>query len=662
MKNFIYILFFLNFNLFSNYYLNNDLINREVINSHAISHSGSILLSDILQLSSQIRVNTIDGFSWYASINGLDTFDNQNWIIILDNHKLNLNTFDIININFLPININEIDSIEVIASPNIYKGLFTDSGLIHIHTKNNNTKNITTSFITGNESGDPGAYANIEGETSPNVENIGTITSLNLKFNKNKNYYTTGFYSNLYSISDWALQDRIINIHLDSDQEKLRFGNLFVHRISTFLKIDRKINSKYINFYANYIFSDHHFLYFKPLGMEIPTKYKNGYLGLNFTNQLSNKSNIIYKINYSFNQLTKYPNNFDFDFNYNLKKFHASIENNTIILNSQLIMGMAFERLGLSTKYNLDKPYYDIYKFFSSLNYKFNNLISNKIDGMIIFSNNKYSLKSSYSILFKIKDKNKINFTISYLEKLFNENTNLWYWQELGYDLLNINYLNDINFKKNKVVTVDIAWKNNFFNNMDITYKNYLRSFQGINFENYSYKFNSETEFITLDSLSIYNDESLVVAGLNISFKNSITKKIQQFFSYDVQLGLCGTEYLRNSKNKIPIHSLKYQMIYTITQNFSFWIKFNHLSNTIWKDYEMIDGSIYENIMGQNLSYSNRVNQFNLLDIGFQKWFLDRKIKTNISLRNILNQNYRYHPVGATFDLSLFLEVLFYPI
>ena len=79
MKQIIYIVIFSNFYLFGNYHLNN----REVIKNSTISQSGLILLSDILLLSNQIRVNTVDGFSWFATINALDTFDSVLYFILM---------------------------------------------------------------------------------------------------------------------------------------------------------------------------------------------------------------------------------------------------------------------------------------------------------------------------------------------------------------------------------------------------------------------------------------------------------------------------------------------------------------------------------------------------------------------------------------------------
>ena len=94
-------------------YIENDLSEREVLTNGMIENSGLFRIGDILQLSTKIRVSSIDGFSWFSNINGLSSFQRQNWVILLNGQRLGVNIFDIVNINMLPINITQIDSVEI---------------------------------------------------------------------------------------------------------------------------------------------------------------------------------------------------------------------------------------------------------------------------------------------------------------------------------------------------------------------------------------------------------------------------------------------------------------------------------------------------------------------------------------------------------------------
>ena len=166
-------------------YIENDLSEREVLTNGMIDKSGLFRIGDILQLSTKIRVSSIDGFSWFSNINGLSSFQRQNWVILLDGQRLGINTFDIVNINMLPINITQIDSVEIFTAPQLHQGIFTDYGLIHIHTRNiSKGKSFTLFQSAGNETGDPGSYKHTK-YSSPNVERVGSGSSMNFDLNNN---------------------------------------------------------------------------------------------------------------------------------------------------------------------------------------------------------------------------------------------------------------------------------------------------------------------------------------------------------------------------------------------------------------------------------------------------------------------------------------------
>lgn len=658
-KNFkmkIYFILFLTFLLSNNSIdYNQNTINRDVIYHETINKSGLFLLSDILSLSNQIQINTIDGFSWFANINNLDISNSNYWDIMIDNHKMDINTFGINNINFLPININEIDSIEIITSPQLYKGIFAQSGLIHIYTKNNND-NIIISSSVSNKTGDPGPYLYFQSNNSPNVEHGGGKGTINFRYKNKNNYYRYGFNYHYHHMTDWSIKERIRNIDINN----IDYNNpSTIEAISTFLNWNRKTNNSDIDLFMNYNFSDKHFLFLKPIGMEIPTKYINTYLGINYSTKLSDKINLFYKINHSTNQLKKYPNTLNINFDSHIENFHTSIENYFKIFKAQFLLGFSFNRFKLNTDYILNQYYYDVYKVFSSFNYKLNSKIENNANAMFILSNNEHAFNVSNSILFNINNNNNINFIISYIEKNINNN---WYWSILDYNLSNLNDLDTIKFNKNKIFTFDLVWKNNFFENIKFEFKNYFRTFKDMQFEDYAYQFNSQNEFILLDSLLFYNNQFFEIFGINFSFNHKINQKIKYFLSYNIITNSYGSDLLMDNFKKIPNKSLKYHLTYSIEENFSIWLKFNYLSDSFWYDYQFLNGKVYESINDTQLFYSNKINQSNIIDIGFEKWFLNEKIKTNLFLRNILNENYRYHPVGATFDLSLYFELVFYPI
>ena len=68
-------------------YIENDFLEKDVITNEMIAKLGLFSIGDILLLTNKIRVSSIDGFSWFSSINGLSSFQIQNWVVLLDCQK-----------------------------------------------------------------------------------------------------------------------------------------------------------------------------------------------------------------------------------------------------------------------------------------------------------------------------------------------------------------------------------------------------------------------------------------------------------------------------------------------------------------------------------------------------------------------------------------------
>ena len=113
----------------------------------------------------------------------------------------------------LPINITQIDSVEIFTVPQLHQGIFTDYGLIHIHTKNiSQGKSLTLSQSAGNEIGDPGPYRYTKFD-SPNVEKVGLGSTVTVDFNNNNRIFSFGINYMGHGINDWATTKRNHSIY-----------------------------------------------------------------------------------------------------------------------------------------------------------------------------------------------------------------------------------------------------------------------------------------------------------------------------------------------------------------------------------------------------------------------------------------------------------------
>ena len=251
---------------------------------------------------------------------------------------------------------------------------------------------------------------------------------------------------------------------------------------------------------------------------------------------------------------------------------------------------------------------------------------------------------------------------MSNTQRLVEEDNSLWYWSQLGYDLINTDFTINGDFNKSKTFTIDLIGSNKINDRLTIEISNYYRSFDDIYLEQQYYSFNSEDGSFTSSPLIIHTNQAGGIMGANLSIKSNIKSKIYQYFYYDYQSELYSKDVFKDVMKTIPKHCLNYQLIFSPVQNFSIWTKFSYISSSEWENYKNINGESYLTIHQDTLKYSNKVGSSNVIDLGIQKWLFKRKINTNLFLRNVFNQKKQYHPIGASFDLAVYMDITFFPI
>jgi hypothetical protein len=114
---------------------------RQIITAEQIRVSGYTNLSDVLLLVDgwTFSKEQTDGYNWIMQSNGIENYENQNWVLMLNGQRLEMSRTLGININNLLVSVNNIERIEVINTHGMYLGEFTPNGLINIITKKNST-------------------------------------------------------------------------------------------------------------------------------------------------------------------------------------------------------------------------------------------------------------------------------------------------------------------------------------------------------------------------------------------------------------------------------------------------------------------------------------------------------------------------------------------
>ncbi len=622
----------------------------EIITAEMIKRSGLIRIGDILQFADRLFVNSTDGYTWRISPNGLSPFQRQNWIVILDGQKIDLSAFDLIHLNMLSTVIDQIDYVEIRNHPQIHEGFFTDRGLIHIHT------NIPQQGIsihgwvaTGSETKDPGPYINTEFAT-PNVDRTLTDSSATLDFANKNWYFRTGVMTQMHSFTDLAMVRRNQSIHASD-------GFIELGGISSFFKMGLDTSHGRHEFLASHSTVDKYFLFFKPAGREIPVDYIIRHVGINGDISISENLGLKYRLNYATNQLDKSPNTLDFDFDWKSINYHANMEGNFEWGEAALLrVGVGFDRFRLDTTTLPDSV--DVGKIYGTVNYNLVDNFQQGLDVLIAFSDGKGGIKSALTNNWKINKYHEFSTILSFSQRLFEEDNSLWYWSQRGYDLLEENDLNytiigDID--KSEQFTIDLIWEYNLNSQLSLETGGSYRFFDGIYLERQDFDFRSEDCSFSSPT-RIYADQSGGNLGGHLALAYRPVHQLDHRFFYSYRATIAGDDVFKEVWQSIPKHKASYRLTYTPVQNFLIWGMLSYLSESHWVDYENVDGEFCE--FGRvHVRYSATVKGAAVFDLQFKKWFWGRRLQASLLFRNVWDKDFRYHPVGASFDRSFYVQL-----
>ena len=329
--------------------------NTGSISNQQLTGAGLNRLSDIYNLMNNWDAFTFDGYRWYASANALSTFQNQNWILMLDGQRIDINFFNLKNINILPITISQIDSIETINDPGIFTGSFVTDGLINVRAlKPKNGLSVAGRYSAGNETGDPGPYYYTE-YRSGNVEEDGPNLSASVEYGSKEIWGRLLFYTESYSATDTAVRKR---------NPQLGWQDFKGRRFSPSFQMGFKALNGNHNLFLGYstseiqpfhprTYTSNDLIFIFPAVRDYPAQMIFKHAGLNGTFNISSSSKIIYSIKTSSNKI--YTEDFEFNiFDYLRTNYFSDLQYYNIG-QAEYFLGTSFDYTKLSDGYSSEK-------------------------------------------------------------------------------------------------------------------------------------------------------------------------------------------------------------------------------------------------------------------------------------------------------------------
>jgi len=613
------------------------------IQNSDLIHSSLNRLSDIFKLIDEWHNITIDGFTIQAGNGDSQNYQNQNWLLIVDDQIIRNLIFGQSNLNLLGLSTDQIDSIEIFPNSTILNSSFSDKGAIHIHTKKNKSGLFPAAqFILGNQTGDPGPYRYTKYKTD-NVDRIAVDKSFHISYGNSAGYVNVGQYIQVYYPTNSRIINRIKKIY------KGKYKRIKSNSYSLHAGTDLLPGSPQISFYQTTM---DNLFFFKPIGQEIPTRNQFLFAGLKGNFNKSHSLPLFYRMSYTKNALQKRSNIFDYDFDWQTEILEADVGYDFSFQQNKLSLGLNI----LKNSYNSDyfNNTQNIYSYSIYAYYFFNDFIDHNLKLNTLICRNYHGIEYTFAL----SDNWQINDNQTIILDFYNSKTtplsdnSLWFWSEKGYDFVNdvnIDYELDSDLSNPKNLSLGITWKREQDVLPAISFGMQYRYIEGFNREVQTFHYNPNWEtFMSPVEIRTGQQSEDLRLFFKSYYKMNKTLSGQFYFEYNK---LLGNE--NKVKKLIPTNRLNFRLTYIPVENFSIWAMLKYQSPVFWYEYR----NIYKESDGK---YNANLSEIIRLDLAINKWFWHRRIKASILFNNLSNRTEIYHPVGASMDLRFFAQLEIY--
>lgn len=619
---------------------------KEVLHDEDIKSAGIVNIAEIITLSQNIFFSSTDGFMYKLGMEDYGGFQRQSFLIYVDGQRFDINMFDMINLNHLPVSIEQIDSVEIYTQPMSYDGVFTETGVIHFHTKKI-TKGLSFQFVHAlvNETGDPGPYQFTE-YSSPNVDKFNYVLNANIGAAGNDWMFSTNVKSEDNFLTDRKIKSRVISMAGSSDSKIKYLSGMF----NFFFNV--KGNEQHV--IAG--ITDHkNFFFLEQYGNEIPTYQRFKHFGFNGSVKMNENLAVNYQLKFSEAGFDKIENAYEFAFDFRTQNYFGNFSIDYFYKNVRLRTAFVYdETVGIAAN-NFPDNRFRFLKIFGQAEYRPSENFRQTVSAGAVRLQTNHNLYLYLKNKLRIKGNGFIGTSFFFDRKSFDENLSLWRWMSKGYEsnvTESLDYETIPDFVASKSFAADLFYETKVNKKLTLGITGFYRHAQNVLLEerNYqmttgNYQFHTRVDFVP--------DADIKFGGGRFYLRFEPFKNFAVSAQYTYQNNFWGTEAYRSYRRVFPEHLASLTMNFKVAESFGIWARFKYISSTEWSEYRYVEyqsDGFYDNLLDQKL----------LFEISLQKWFWQKKIWTNLAFRNISNVNEQYHPVGADLALRFLFQVHIY--
>lgn len=596
----------------------------------------------------------------YRSYNRITGYDGTRPVVMLDGLPVDADFFGNLNPQYLPVASGQISRFDKQEGFGFAGTVAYQAGLYKIESfPLDQGWSVYGSTQISNETGEPGPWVYDPNRVTPNVERFGPGTDLSVNYRGDNLYVKTLYRYHRHLNTDLAIQNRMRTV------VSVPGGEFEPSRgLNQLGMVETGSSSERAEFKARALYGEsEEFLFFRPLGREIPLHKKRS--GVALTGNFQMNSNWSLRTLFTAGQT---------EFGYRVNRF----DYNPDLKHRNMQVQAAFQResevgvlmAGINRDQNrTDAPGLagyeaDEWALTGKIFREITDGLSLNTEARAAYDDDWFrsvSAAAEYSIT--------NNWQISTKAAVIEMNPKQSHFYNhlvlQGYTLFeNLDIQSEMpgEITKEKAYTIEVMQTLRLSESFQLmseaaatSHRSFHIPFQGVEYEERMHTMPGLYQFIAGQT------GNRIDLSSELNYTPGTRFQARLFAGYNRTLN--GSEEYKTYWEMIPQWQVRYTTGFSpypdLEIQFSAWYR----SSSFWKEYDQIDGELFSSANPRYPpsfgTFSNRVPAHLQLNAKVAKWFWEQKLRTIVMVKNITNREVYSHPIGAREGLTFVLKAEF---
>lgn len=612
---------------------------RQVLSGSLLVQAGLHRPGDVLRLVDGWSFFSMDGFHTDPRLVGLDPGAGARWSIWIDGQPAGLDLLGVQDLNLLPLDVLEIDSVEVMRGPFVYRGHFIPDGLLHFHTKRPAAAGTRAagSLWWGNTAGDPGPFRYMR-DGLENVDQLGPDLAAAFGLQRRGAGILAAAAVRSHMPTQAAIRRRIQVFSNRGPVNRIGAGRV---QASLDAAGGHRLDGQYTG--------GSHYFFLAPLGRELPVDVHYG-AGSAFGHfPVRRQLTVHYRAGLAMNRLAtpaSQANRFPLD--WRLDRLTGSMTLHRAARHSRGEVGVSVEHAVVTVPGGPALPALTSAALSARWDYVGAGTLHPGFGLHLATGADRPAASATFSVRWLPHVRHHATATMAWMERHPAAVHPLWYWAEKGHPLLDrlqVPYTVEGSLRNSRETLLRLAWQSLLPAGSSLTAQVTYRRLHQLAIEEQRLHYDA-VDAAFGGPVRLHSGQSGQVVEAEAGATLAPWPWLRQHVFAGVRSAVAGDAAFTAAWATRPAFEARLVSVVTVAPTFSVGGLLVGRSSTTWAAYQ-------EAPPASQGGYRARVPGFWTVDLTAVKGFWGQRLRGDLTVRNLLNRPYHYHPIGADAGLSL---------